>query len=91
MRYQRVTHRGPALGPQMWGKCEVLVLILFLTSLSLHIHTNLLRKPLDHAAVVYVSLAFCSPPSDTSAHFSPLCPVVVWIQAAKWSPLDLPG
>lgn len=31
-----------------------------------------------------VLLASCAPPSDTSALVSPLCSVVVWIQAAKW-------
>lgn len=66
MRSQHVTHRGPALGPQMWGNCEVWVLFLFLASLSLHIHTYLLRVPLDGAALVWVLLAFCGPPSGTS-------------------------
>lgn len=91
MRSQHVTYRGSVLGPKTWGKCEVLILSLLLASLSLHIHTDLLREPLDCVTMVCLLLAFCGPPLDTSAHFSCLCSVVLWIQAAKWSPLGLPG
>lgn len=87
MRSQLVTYRGPVFGSQLWSKCEFLVLSLFLASLSLHIHTDLLSKGAHGLCSHGVLLAFCGPPPDTSA----LCALSGTDPGSQVESLNLPG